>query len=128
MNKLDTPPDWMLSTIFFGIMVGLIYLFTNLGLDIGITVIGSIIGSFLIIKFIFKEDETSQKFKEYPENWDNIRLLALQRDNYECGNCKSNKNLHVHHIVPLSRGGSNNLSNLRTLCEDCHKKLHPHMQ
>lgn len=27
---------------------------------------------------------------------------------------------HIDHIVPLSRGGSNNKTNLRTLCRRCH--------
>jgi 5-methylcytosine-specific restriction endonuclease McrA len=26
------------------------------------------------------------------------------------------------------KGGTNNLSNLRTLCNSCHEKLHPHMR
>ena len=63
----------------------------------------------------------------YPYNWDEIREQALSRDGYKCGNCESSYNLHVHHIVPLSKGGTNNLSNLQTLCQDCHKKIHPHM-
>jgi hypothetical protein len=64
----------------------------------------------------------------YPENWQEIRKQALQRDGYRCGNCGATENLHVHHIVPLSKGGSNSLSNLRTLCKNCHQKLHPHMR
>ena len=65
---------------------------------------------------------------DYPSDWDRIRTQVLSRDNYKCGNCGSSHNLHVHHIVPLSKGGTNNLSNLKTLCEDCHKSLHPHMK
>jgi hypothetical protein len=64
----------------------------------------------------------------YPENWNELRLVALARDDHSCGNCASRSELHVHHIVPLSKGGSNNLSNLRTLCRNCHTKLHPHMR
>ena len=64
----------------------------------------------------------------YPSNWEDIKNRILIRDNNQCGNCGSNYNLHVHHIVPLSKGGTNKESNLRTLCENCHKKLHPHMK
>ena len=32
--------------------------------------------------------------------------------------------LHAHHIVPISEGGSNTLENLITLCSDCHKERH----
>jgi len=30
------------------------------------------------------------------------------------------KELHVHHVVPRSEGGTNDLSNLVTLCSRCH--------
>ena len=66
--------------------------------------------------------------KDYPDNWESLRSSALSRDGHRCGNCGSTNNLHVHHIVPMSKGGSNILSNLRTLCEDCHARLHPHMR
>jgi hypothetical protein len=65
---------------------------------------------------------------QYPDNWPQLRQTVLTRDGNRCGNCGSTSNLMVHHIVPLSRGGTNQVSNLRTLCEDCHKKLHPHMR
>lgn len=64
----------------------------------------------------------------YGPNWPELRRMALQRDGYRCGNCGLTTNLHVHHIVPLSKGGTNQLNNLRTLCRDCHTLLHPHMQ
>lgn len=64
----------------------------------------------------------------YPDNWNEIRQQVLRCDGNSCGNCGVTTNLHVHHIVPLSKGDTNKLSNLRTLCEDCHKKLHPHMR
>jgi uncharacterized protein (DUF983 family) len=32
--------------------------------------------------------------------------------------------LHAHHGVPLSKGGSNELNNLTTYCSDCHKAIH----
>ncbi|MBI4789589.1 MAG: HNH endonuclease [Chloroflexi bacterium] len=64
---------------------------------------------------------------EYPYDWDRIRQQALTRDGHRCGNCGSNTKLQVHHIVPLSKVGTNQLSNLRTLCLDCHKRVHPYM-
>ena len=63
-----------------------------------------------------------------PDNWQELRQQALEQDNYKCGNCGSTRNLHVHHIVPLSKGGSNEPGNLRTLCRTCHTKLHPLMR
>jgi 5-methylcytosine-specific restriction endonuclease McrA len=39
-----------------------------------------------------------------------------------------NRKLHVHHIIPIKMGGNNTLDNLITLCEDCHKKEHSHIE
>ena len=44
----------------------------------------------------------------------------------ECGNCGSDENLDIHHIVPLSLGGSNLPGNLAVLCVRCHGKAHAH--
>jgi 5-methylcytosine-specific restriction endonuclease McrA len=65
---------------------------------------------------------------QYPLDWDELRRRVYERDNHTCSNCgRSGVALHAHHIVPLSRGGSNSINNLKTLCEDCHKLIHPHM-
>lgn len=42
----------------------------------------------------------------------------------ECANCESSEDLHIHHIVPLSLGGSNRITNLARLCSECHSKAH----
>ena len=55
----------------------------------------------------------------------NSRAHALDRDKYTCQCCgKKNKRLEVHHIIYRSNGGSDDLDNLITLCEDCHKDIH----
>lgn len=47
-----------------------------------------------------------------------------------CQNCgrrggpKGNSELHAHHIVPKSKGGTHKLSNLKTVCSECHKAIH----
>lgn len=64
----------------------------------------------------------------YPAYWPELRQLVLERDHNRCGNCGSTEELHVHHIVPLSLGGTNEMGNLRTLCKSCHQRLHPHMR
>lgn len=58
----------------------------------------------------------------------NRKAYVLWRDNYTCQQCKKNNvTLNVHHIVYRSQGGSDDESNLVTLCEDCHHKLHQGM-
>ena len=56
-------------------------------------------------------------------NWNEIRKAVYERDNYTCRKC--NKKLtkpHAHHLIPWERGGTNDLSNLLTLCGRCHIK------
>ncbi len=65
--------------------------------------------------------------RRYPSNWDSLRNAAYARDGFTCQNCGASGNgtvLHAHHIVPLSRGGTNKLPNLTTLCDACHKAVH----
>lgn len=66
----------------------------------------------------------------YPSDWDARRKEVYQRDNYTCQNCgitsegSNGVELHAHHIVPKSHGGSHRKSNLVTLCRDCHSAIH----
>jgi hypothetical protein len=67
---------------------------------------------------------------EYPSDWNKRRKKVLKRDGYMCQNCgarggpNGNADLHVHHIVPKSSGGSHKLSNLATECKECHNAIH----
>lgn len=55
----------------------------------------------------------------------NVKAAVLSRDNYTCQRCgKKNSKLEVHHIQFRSKGGSNRMDNLVTLCCDCHKRIH----
>ena len=59
-----------------------------------------------------------------PRQWDRIRRKVLDRDGWRCQKCGGPGKLHVHHKRELRRGGSNDLSNLKTLCRDCHIRAH----
>lgn len=56
---------------------------------------------------------------------DSLRYDVMHRDGFRCVLCgaspKNDPNiaLHVDHILPLSKGGKTEMSNLRTLCERC---------
>ena len=41
-----------------------------------------------------------------------------------CAACNATENLHYHHLVPRSKGGSNKEQNLITLCIRCHGLWH----
>ena len=47
------------------------------------------------------------------------RQRLFKRDNYECAYCGTKKNLTIDHILPKSRGGQNNWTNLVTCCSSC---------
>lgn len=59
--------------------------------------------------------------------FENTKAMVLNRDNYTCQCCKGkhkDSKLEVHHIIYCSQGGSDEESNLITLCHTCHKDLH----
>jgi len=52
------------------------------------------------------------------------RQEILERDDFKCTICDSEKNLEVHHINGRNIENSNNLGNLATVCKKCHQKIH----
>ena len=66
----------------------------------------------------------------YGPNWGEQREKAIERDSHTCQECgTTEETLSVHHIVPRSEFGDdweqmNALSNLITLCNPCHARLH----
>ena len=53
-----------------------------------------------------------------------LRVSVLNRDRYKCVFCGRNSkqiDLEVDHILPFSKGGNNDFSNLQTLCFDCNR-------
>ncbi len=44
--------------------------------------------------------------------------------NNSCENCGSTSNLQQHHILPIQHGGTDDESNLMTLCKACHEREH----
>lgn len=55
-------------------------------------------------------------------DWKRIREEVFKRDNFTCRYCSSKgKGLHCDHKTPISRGGSNDMSNLVTACDYCNR-------
>ncbi|HPF71954.1 MAG TPA: HNH endonuclease, partial [Candidatus Krumholzibacteria bacterium] len=54
------------------------------------------------------------------------RRQVLARDRHRCQSpgCHRRHYLEVHHVTPRARGGTNEASNLVTLCASCHRVWH----
>ncbi|WP_302805610.1 HNH endonuclease [Cloacibacillus porcorum] len=61
-----------------------------------------------------------------PPDWNAGRKAGvLNEAGHRCAICgKTGVPLDVHHIIPLSKGGSNAFDNLRAECRECHIKEH----
>lgn len=67
-----------------------------------------------------KPTKTKRKRTRIPRG---LRHEVFKRDNYTCVECGARKEdgatLHVDHKIPVSKGGTDELDNLQTLCSDC---------
>ena len=65
--------------------------------------------------------------ERYGGNWKKIRDRYISQ-NPLCEKCRAKGKFTagslVHHIKPLSEGGTNEEGNLMTLCVSCHEKIH----
>lgn len=57
------------------------------------------------------------------EHWKRMRSAVLNRDRHRCRDCGSKGPLHVHHKT-YKRIGRERMTDLVTLCEDCHAERH----
>ena len=70
-------------------------------------------------------DLNGKAYQESNRLHPNLRLACLVRDDFQCCICKGkNRKLEAHHIVERSKGGKDTITNLVTLCDSCHTKLH----
>lgn len=49
-------------------------------------------------------------------------LALIERDSHQCAKCEAVDDLTIDHIVPISRGGTDDLGNLRLLCRSCNSR------
>ena len=65
--------------------------------------------------------------KKYGRNWRRVRERYIKLHPL-CERCLKEGKFtpveEVHHIIPVSRGGTNAESNLMSLCKSCHNKIH----
>ena len=78
-------------------------------------------------KKMHPEEVRSAASRGYGSRWNKARKMYLAAHPL-CEQClKEGRYVaveEVHHIVPLADGGSNDESNLMSLCRSCHEKIH----
>lgn len=45
-------------------------------------------------------------------------------DLWRCSECDMEKDIELHHVLPLEYCGTNNIWNIVPICRNCHKDLH----
>ena len=61
----------------------------------------------------------------YYSGFKNIRKKAFERDKNSCQKCGKicfGRDRQCHHIIPIRNWGSNELNNLITFCNKCHRE------
>ena len=57
------------------------------------------------------------------KKWYSLRAKVFKRDNFTCQYCgKIGGKLEADHVVPFSKGGGDELSNLVTSCRKCNRQ------
>lgn len=68
-------------------------------------------------------------WSERPPDWEERRKNFIEQKPF-CEECFSDYSdkviLQVHHIIPISKGGSHKQDNLKVLCKSCHQSKHPY--
>ena len=95
-------------TILGGIIGGIVY-----------KVPGIFIGGFLgmMIDLLLTPEDNKRRYLTFDE-----KVAAMRRAENRCEQCGSIKDLSIHHIKPLSRGGTNHIDNLTVLCRRCNSR------
>jgi hypothetical protein len=60
--------------------------------------------------------------KEFNRKRPNLFKQLIKRDGYICRKCPAKDDLSVDHIIPIEKGGSDDLDNLQILCRSCNAK------
>ena len=57
------------------------------------------------------------------QEWYILKNLALKYSNYKCSKCGETENLNIHHLN-YNNIGNEEISDLITVCNSCHKEFH----
>lgn len=95
------------------IVIVLIYILVKMRAPVWLLLIG-----FGILYFLIRRKDDKRRYLTLDE-----KVEAFRRSNNCCEECGSTRHLSIHHIVPLSRGGTNHTRNLTILCRRCNSRI-----
>jgi len=69
-----------------------------------------------------------ERYHDYlsSEVWRRKRARVIERDGFQCTQCRNTESLQVHHLT-YRYIGRERLCDLVTLCDACHKRVHAEM-
>jgi hypothetical protein len=67
-------------------------------------------------KQVAKQIHVQRRRSQFSQKYDQLMLALIHRDGFECAICGTTNDLTIDHITPLSKGGDDELANLRLLC------------
>ena len=70
-----------------------------------------------LVKKWAKKEIIERRRSDFAKERDRLMLALIERDGYECTECEEVDSLSIDHIIPLSKGGSDELDNLQLLCK-----------
>ena len=69
-----------------------------------------------------KQTLINQRRSQFGNRRAQLMLLLIERDGYICKLCAIDKNITIDHVIPISKGGTDDSSNLQLLCQSCNSK------
>ena len=71
-------------------------------------------------------EQRKRRYLEYmrSEDWKKLKRQRMLMDGDMCQHCGTGKNLQVHHLTYRHLGQPEEIDDLRTLCQECHRKVH----
>lgn len=66
-----------------------------------------------------KKKITEKRRKEFQRNRNKLFAILIKTNEFKCVKCMKTNNLSIDHIIPISKGGSDELNNLQFLCRSC---------
>lgn len=82
------------------------------------------------LNYLYKEEQkflhnysalrsAKRRLRMYANLFNRDARKLLINDNSLCAKCSSNQSLQIDHIIPVEKGGKNELSNTQILCSKC---------